>query len=99
MTERDDAIAKANAEADAEHEWARRVQIAERALQSVCAQFRIQIASLKRDKARLRSQWSSIETDHWTLVLAIKEWESRTGKDHNALLKGDYHNPYGDTND
>jgi hypothetical protein len=57
--------------------------------------FRVQIADLKLERARERRERASIEIDHWTLVKAIKAWESRTGLDHSELLAGDFDNPYG----
>ncbi len=83
----------ADAEANAE---VRRVQVAERALAGVSRMFRIQVASLKLDMAKLRRNWAGQELDHAALVLKIKEWESRTGLDHHVLLRGDFDNPYGD---
>ena len=59
------------------------------------ALFRAQVASLKLDKGRLRMKLAHVEIDHWALMLAIKEWESRTGLDHKELLKGVYGKPFG----
>lgn len=70
--------------------------IAVMAHKGTVAQFRIQIAGLKRDKARLRREWANAEIDHTEYQLTVKQWESRTGLDMNQVLKDGVHgNPLG----
>lgn len=56
---------------------------------------RVTIAALRRDKARMRSEWSSVEADYWSRELRIKEWESRTGLNMSDVLEGVYGKPWG----
>jgi len=56
---------------------------------------RVTIAALRRDKARMRSEWSSIEAEHWSSVMLVKEWESRTGLNMSDVLEGTYGKPWG----
>lgn len=56
---------------------------------------RVTIAALKRDKAKLRSEWASVEGDHTTYQLAVKQWESRTGLDMSDVLEGVHGSPLG----
>ena len=65
------------------------------ARKSVAGLFRVQIDRLGYEKARLRGEWATAEADHCKLMELIHGWESRTGKDHAALLKGDYAQPFG----
>lgn len=73
------------------------LKVAKLAGRGTIAQFRITIASLRRDRGNMRREWACAEVSHAEYQLAVKQWESRTGLDMNKVLKkGDHKNPLGD---
>ncbi len=71
------------------------LRVLERVHKSTIALQRVTIASLKRDKARMRNEWAGIEISHMTYMLAVAEWESRTGLSMRNVLEGTYTSPMG----
>lgn len=57
--------------------------------------LRVQIASLKCDKAAMRMEWAGVESAHRKYQLAVKQWESRTGLNMSDVLEGEYGKPWG----
>lgn len=73
----------------------RDVEIDRLAHKGTCAQFRIQVNSLKVSRARAQREAADNAVSFHDLRLAISMWESRTGLDHTKLLSGDFNAPYG----
>lgn len=69
--------------------------VAASAHKGVLALFRCQIASLNLSVARAARQAADNSSDYWKIRCDISSWESRTGKDHKAVLAGDYAQPFG----
>ena len=84
-------------EHDAHEETKRELRVLKLSSRGTIAGLRIQIASLKCDKATLRREWAGVEGDHAAFMLSVKGWESRTGLDMNEVLLGVYGNPLGNT--
>lgn len=82
-------------EHDAHEATKSELRVLKMATQGTIRMLRVQIASLRQDKGRLRNEWSSAETSHATYMLAIRQWESRTGLDMDEVLKGEYGKPWG----
>ncbi len=83
------------AEHDAHEETKRELRVLKYSTEGTIRMQRVTIASLKKDKAKLRREWAGIEGDHATYMLAVKQWESRTGLDMDKVLEGEYGKPWG----
>jgi hypothetical protein len=85
----DAVIAKDHAKLLSDH------RVLKKSSQGTIGMLRVQIASLKKDKARLRNEWAGIEMCHAEMRLDIAQWESRTGLNIHEVLKGEYGKPWG----
>lgn len=70
-------------------------RVSDSASRSIANLFRIDIAELNVRLARQQAETAEALSSYWKARSAIAGWESRTGKDHRELLKGDYAQPFG----
>lgn len=73
----------------------RELETARRGHRSTCSLLAIQIERLKLDMAKAQREAADNTVQYRTQRLSVRQWENRTGLNHDKLLEGTYHDPYG----